>query len=212
MDKNQLIQEIENKRENFQKDLNLNSRLEERIDNLNKDIGRIIEIEEEIERLNTNIENYEKQIKSINIAKETIQNISKDLHQQFAPSINRDISEIIDVVSDGKYNEVKIDEELNISVENPNTREIIPIESLSGGTIDQLYFALRFSIISSMKGETLPLILDDCFIQYDDERLENILEYLANISRDKQIILFTCHNREREILEELDLKYNLIKL
>lgn len=208
----ELTQDLENRKSNLQHYLDLHARFEERIDNLNQYIKQIIVTEEEIERLKNEIVNYENQIKSINIAKETIENISNELHQQFAPSINKDVSEIISIVSEGKYNEVKIDEDLNISIENPNTKEIIPVDSLSGGTIDQLYFALRFSIISSMKGESLPLVLDDCFIQYDDERLKNILEYLSEIAKDKQIILFTCHRREEKILNDLGLKYNLVNL
>lgn len=119
---------------------------------------------------------------------------------------------MIDLVTDGKYTQVKINDNLDVTVENPVTKEIIDIDSLSGGTMDQLYFALRFSIISSIRGENLPLILDDCFIQYDNRRLENMLEYLSKINKEKQILLFTCHHREKEILDNLGLKYNLINL
>lgn len=212
VDKFELIQEIENIKFNLQKYWDTNSRLEERIENLNRDVKEFLLVEEEIERLKTEIKNYENEIKSINISKETIENISKEIHHQFAPTINKEVSEIINIISDGRYNEVKVDEDLNISIENPMTQEIVPIDSLSGGTMDQLYFALRFSIISSIKGQSLPLILDDCFIQYDDERLRNIIEYLHQISHERQIILFTCHHRERQILDEIGLKYNLIKL
>ena len=122
------------------------------------------------------------------------------------------MGQIISLITDGKYNQVRINDHLDITVENPSTKEIIHIDNLSGGTIDQLYFALRFSIISSLKGERLPLILDDCFIQYDNERLANAMKFLSHISKDKQVILFTCHHREREILEGLGAKYNLINL
>lgn len=212
IDRDGLLQSIENKKSILQNYLDINARLEERIDNLNKDVKQIITIEEEIDRFKTVIKDYENQIRSINIAKETIENISKEIHHQFAPTINKDVSGIINIISNGRYKEVKIDEGLNISIENPITKEIISVDSLSGGTIDQLYFALRFSIVSSMKGESLPLILDDCFIQYDDERLKNILGYLSKISVKKQIILFTCHHREIELLDDLGLRYNLINL
>ena len=191
---------------------NTKARLEERIDNLNQHVKRLMVVEEEIARLNNLIKDYEDRIKSIEIAKDTIDSISKEIHDQFAPAINKKVSKIMGFITDGKYDQVKINDDLNITVENPATKEIIDIGSLSGGTIDQLYFALRFSITSSMETEDLPLILDDCFIQYDDTRLINILKYLSDISNRKQILLFTCQNREREILDELGLKYNLIQL
>ncbi len=188
------------------------ARLEERVDNLNDEIKKLIEIEEKINRVEEEIDYYRNRIRSIEIAKSTIEGISREIHNQFAPEINRQVGKMMNFISNGKYELVKIRDDLNISIENPNTGEIIPIDSLSGGTIDQLYFALRFSIISSMKGKKLPLILDDCFIQYDEGRLTNILSFLGDMSKEKQIILFTCHQREKQILDRLGIKYNLISL
>lgn len=188
------------------------SRLEERIENLSKEIETIVDIEEEIDRLEKLILTFDNRIRSIDMARETIENISQEIHNQFAPHINKKVSQLIELVTNGKYDQVKINEDLNIAIENPTTKEIIDIEDLSGGTIDQLYFALRFSIINSIKDNNLPLILDDCFIQYDNERLKNILKFISTLSDKKQILLFTCHHREREILDSLGLKYNLIQL
>ena len=58
----------------------------------------------------------------------------------------------------------------------------------------------------------MPIILDEAFAYYDEERLENILKYLANEYKEKQIIIFTCTDREKEILTKLDVNYNLIQL
>ena len=58
----------------------------------------------------------------------------------------------------------------------------------------------------------MPIILDEAFAYYDNERLENILKYLSNEYSNKQIIIFTCTKREKEILEKLQIKYNLIEL
>jgi hypothetical protein len=212
IDKAEITDEIMKKEENLLSMNDSNARLEERIDNLNTEVKELLVMEEEIHRTKDLIESYDNRIKSIEIAKETIEDISKEIHNQFAPSINKRVSQMVKLLTNGKYDQVKIDDSLDISIENPTTKEIIDIDSLSGGTIDQLYFSLRFSIMSSMKEKSLPLILDDCFIQYDDERLSNILGFLSQMSDDKQILLFTCHHREKEILDNLGLKYNLIKL
>ncbi|HSH34894.1 ATP-binding protein [Schnuerera sp.] len=204
--------QINIKEESLSIDRNICSRLEERIFNLNQEVKLLIDIGEEINRVKKEIQHYENKIKSIKIAKSTIDSISQEIHNQFAPRINREVSKLINYISGGKYEQVKVNDDLNIAIENPQTKAIIDVDSLSGGTIDQLYFALRFSVISSMKGDNLPLILDDCFIQYDDERLENILNFLGNMSQSKQILLFTCHHREKQILDKLGLKYNMINL
>lgn len=210
--KDSITQEILQVKERLSHMINTKARLEERIEGLNPYIKELMEVEEEILRTNNLIEYYENRIKSIEIARDTIENISKEIHEQFAPAINKRVSGIMDFITDGRYDQVRINDDLNITVENPITKEIVDIDSLSGGTMDQLYFALRYSITSSMKTGNFPLILDDCFIQYDDERLENILIYLRDISQEKQILLFTCQSRERKILDGLELDYNLIQL
>ena len=188
------------------------SRYEERVNNLNNEISKLVVIDESIDRLEKYLSDADKQKEALNLAKSTIEDISKDIHSQFAPMINEKVGNIIEDITGGKYTSVKIDNSLEIGVINPDTQEIINIENLSGGTIDQLYFALRFGIVDSINNEGLPLILDDCFIQYDDSRLKNIIEFLYKKSKERQIILFTCHNRENKILDEMKVEYNLINL
>lgn len=60
--------------------------------------------------------------------------------------------------------------------------------------------------------ESMPIILDEAFAYYDEERLENILKYLNEECKDNQIIIFTCTNREKNILDKENINYNLINL
>lgn len=206
--------ELKEKKEKFHEQKSEYDKIEVKLDTLNYSVKELMETEEEIESTNLSIKDMEKKIKAIKIAKEVIEKVSEDIHNEFAPKLNKDMSKLIGSITDGKYSNIKIDDNLNITVENSDTKETIPFDSLSGGTIDQMYFALRFSIINSIKEreEKLPLILDDCFVQYDYNRLENILKYLHEVSKDIQILLFTCQDREVEVLDKLNLKYNLIKI
>lgn len=186
--------------------------LDEKINNLNSSISRLVEIDEEIQRQEKFLQEADEKRKALELAKSTIEGISKDIHRQFAPMINRKVGKIIQEITGGRYESVRIADSLAIGVISPETQSILDINSLSGGTIDQLYFALRFGIIDSIRGEGLPLILDDCFIQYDDYRLRNILDFLYEKSKERQIILFTCQRRESRILDEMEADYNLIHL
>lgn len=186
--------------------------MEEKINRLNKGVKDLLELEESIERLETELSNMDIERKSLELAKNTILDLSKDIHREFAPTINKRIGKIVNSITNGRYTKVKIDDELNIGVLTPNTNEIINISSLSGGTMDQLYFALRFGIIDEIKNSSLPLILDDCFIQYDDNRLDKMMDFLIEESKNRQIILFTCHNREKKVLKEKIKDINIIEL
>ena len=97
----------------------------------------------------------------------------------------------------------------NKNIENGN---YVEANRLSVGTIDQLYLSLRLSMIEDLSNEKMPIILDEAFAYYDTQRLKNILRYLANTYKDRQIILFTCTEREKNIFDEFNINYNLIKL
>lgn len=189
------------------------TRMEEKINNLMSSFRPLVEIEEDIDRERRSIEYYERKLEVLNLTKNTIEDISKKIQKDFAPTLNDTVGNLIKDITDERYKEVKITENIEISVVDPKSNSLIPINRLSGGTIDQLYFATRFGIIDTIKeNEGLPLILDDCFIQYDNNRLENALKFLYRESKNRQVILFTCQKREKNILNNLKMEYNYIYL
>ena len=188
------------------------SGVEERLNYLNNRIDKLVEIEESIFRREEELSELDGKRQALELAMKTIKDLSKNIHREFAPEINRSVGEIVEKITGGKYINVKVDDRLKIGVIKPDSGEMIDIESLSGGTIDQLYFSLRFGIMDSFSRKDLPLILDDCFIQYDNRRLENMMKFLMEISSQRQIILFTCHKRELENLIENNKNFNLVDL
>lgn len=74
---------------------------------------------------------------------------------------------------------MSIDENLNVFMNTPT--KLVPIDQVSSGTMDQIYLALRLAaakLIQDGKQE-MPLIFDDSFVLYDDERLRTALKWLA---------------------------------
>jgi uncharacterized protein YhaN len=97
----------------------------------------------------------------------------------------------------------------------PETGAVISIDMLSYGTIEQIYLALRIaaSELLMLKGEALPLMLDEIFSFYDHKRTVETLEMLKGLSRERQIILFTCKEWEMdEICQMYGDGINVIKL
>ena len=65
--------------------------------------------------------------------------------------------------------------------------------SFSTGSRDLLEICRHLALCDSMyRGEQPFLILDDPFVNLDDERLEQAMKLLGEISRKRQVILFTC--------------------
>lgn len=79
----------------------------------------------------------------------------------------------------------------------------VEIGGLSDGTRDQLFLALRLATVErhAAEGEPMPLVLDDVFVHFDDERTRAALEVLAELSRVVQVLLFTHHARVVELAE-----------
>ena len=69
----------------------------------------------------------------------------------------------------------------------------------SEGTIDQLYLALRLAVAEELTPDA-PLVLDDALVRFDDQRLAKALAVLAEEADSKQVVLFTCQSREKDIL------------
>ena len=69
----------------------------------------------------------------------------------------------------------------------------------SDGTVDQLYLALRLAVAKELTPNA-PLVLDDALVRFDDARLKAALSILNREAQTKQVLLFTCQNREKSLL------------
>lgn len=134
--------------------------------------------------------------------------LSNEMRQEVGMRLNRRVSEILDAVTGGKYEKLLVDEELHMTLLKDGQR--ITPGQVSKGTVEQIYFALRMAASEILHEEDLPIILDDAFVYYDEERLSHTLQWLAGQGR--QVLLFTCRKREAELLEESGIEYNFVEL
>lgn len=68
------------------------------------------------------------------------------------------------------------------------------------------------ALAEEMTEESMPILLDEAFAYYDEERLKNILQYLHEEFSNHQIIILTCTSREREILTKCGIEHQVIQL
>lgn len=144
------------------------------------------------------------------IVKQEIEKAYQEMKENITPDFINELQTILFQVTKGKYSKLYLDSENNLQIEVENG-QYIPIERLSTGTIDLIYLALRISAVKEISEETMPIILDESFSYYDNERMRESLKYLAN-QKNRQILIFTCSKRESEILKEENIKYKEIIL
>ena len=179
--------------------------------NIKNKIDEKINLIEKIEKLKNIKCELEEKNKIYEETKELMKSAYEKMKKNITPKFVDNLSQAINKISNGKYKNISISTEKGIIVENENGK-YIPVSLLSMGTIDELYLSLRISMIEESSNESMPIILDEAFAYFDDERLEKTLEYLINYSDKHQIILFTCTDREKKILDKKNTEYEMIKI
>ena len=152
------------------------------------------------------------EITAIDLALETMTKLSATIRDSFGLYLNKTASELISGITGGIYDSMSVDESLNVFM-NTRTR-LVPVEQVSSGTMDQIYLALRLAaakLVQNGRRDTMPLIFDDSFVLYDDERLKTALKWLVK-AYDSQIIIFTCHQREAQLLTANQIRYHLVSI
>ncbi len=125
-----------------------------------------------------------------------IEEVARDKHARVAPRLAETAGAYLAEITQGSYSELFLSRELGITVRIPETASLHdrPEQRLSHGTVDQIYLALRLALVQSLSdaGERIPMLLDDPFANYDDQRLLSAMRLLARLGKDSQIVLFSC--------------------
>jgi DNA repair exonuclease SbcCD ATPase subunit len=103
----------------------------------------------------------------------------------------------LEQLTDGRYRRVEVDDaSLAVSIWSPDRDDWVPAESLSQGTLDQVYLAARLGLVRLVTGDRRPpLVLDDPFVTFDDGRAARAFEVLRALTSDLQAIYLTCTDR-----------------
>ena len=209
------LSNISNYAEKLQNELNnnrleLNSILIEE-KNMVPKLENIISLKEEYDNLKERLADLEYENNLINKTKKYLMSAYEKMKNSITPKFTKNLSNTVEKISNGKYNKVSINDEQGLIVEN-QYGDYISAERLSTGTVDQLYLSLRLAMLDEVSNEKVPIILDEAFAFYDNSRLENILKYLNDNYKNRQIIIFSCTDREKNILNKNNILFNYIEL
>lgn len=167
---------------------------------------------EQLQRTLSENDHITGELDAISLAMETMSDLSKSIHSSFGHYLNKEAGSLISGITGGAYDSMWIDNSLRVYLNTPD--KLVPIEHVSSGTMDQIYLALRLAasqLLQTGSSEKLPLIFDDSFAMYDEDRLRTAIHFVMQ-EYPGQILLFTCHTREARILEEDHTAFHLIRL
>jgi uncharacterized protein YhaN len=113
-------------------------------------------------------------------------------------------SQLFSILTEGRYSSLAVYDDGGSSVLLGNCADDsrpVPVGNMSEGTIDQLFLALRIASIeqSVRGGSVLPVLADDLFINFDDQRAAAGFRVLAELAKSTQVLFFTHHQHLLEI-------------
>lgn len=109
--------------------------------------------------------------------------------------------EYLTLLTGGRYVEIELAKKLTVIRNDGKKREV---KYLSRGTAEQLYFALKLAFVEQIKDEiNLPILIDDSFVNFDDQRIGYIDQLLQKISENNQVLIFTA---QHSLVDKLGIK------
>ena len=154
---------------------------------------------QELDAVTQRISKLELTYSALELAQNTLTQAANELQRRFAPRISKRAQELFGKLTDGRYTRLTLGEDLTVHAATDTEAVLHSALWRSEGTIDQLYLSLRLAVAEELTPDA-PLVLDDALVRFDDRRLAEALDVLTEEAESKQVILFTCQDREKRIL------------
>ena len=156
-------------------------------------------IERELSEVLRRIDKLEDMRIALQLAKETLASAANELQRRFAPRIAQKAKDLFEKLTGGRYDRLILEQDLSLSVGAQGEDTLHSAPWRSDGTVDQLYLALRLAVAGELTPDA-PLVLDDALVRFDDDRLQSALAILKEEAKTKQVLLFSCQSREKDML------------
>lgn len=140
----------------------------------------------------------ERQYAALALAIETLGRADAELQSRFSPQLAQKAADYMDYLTGGRYDELVLARDLSAkarSADDPTPRDTA---YLSAGTADLLYLSVRLALceLTCPTDDPCPLVLDDTLVNFDDARARRAMALFRGIAQHRQVILFTCHERD----------------
>lgn len=132
---------------------------------------------------------------ALELAQSTLAAATAELQRRFAPKIAEEAQKIFGRLTEGRYDRLTIGQDLSLQAGAGEESVLHTTLWRSEGTVDQMYLALRLAVSRALMPDGL-LVMDDALVRFDDVRHKAAMEILKEDAEKRQIILFTCQERE----------------
>ncbi len=165
-------------------------------------LGDPAELEAQRSSLLEELEKRQGEYDAISAALDGLKAADDALRARFSPAVNQKAGEYLSALTGGRYGKAALTRQFQALAQEPGDVSLRQDLSLSAGAAQQLYLALRLAMceLALPQTEPCPLVLDDVLDTFDDQRAKLALNCLLDMAKNRQVLLFTCHSREGELL------------
>ena len=195
------------------------SELSQRLGQLQTDLDRAEHLQDfdrlklEDAQLVTRLEETKNELAQLLLVRHLLEESIAVWEDKSQPEVYRQAGELLSLMTDASWVEVSMDAQGKVVVANAfgQTREP---QFLSLGTRQQLYLALRIALLMTAEnvGRCIPIIADDILVNFDARRRVGAVSALQELSKTRQLIVFTCHEEVVRLMQENCEKLNVVEL
>jgi len=171
-------------------------------------------IETRLQGLRTELEAALREWRVANLASMLVRETLTEFTLERQPFVLAEASDMFKKVTGGRYERIlRSTEEDGVVLVGSDGKAKLP-EHLSRGAVEQLYLCLRLGLAEefSRRTESIPLVMDDVLVNFDDRRRQVTAELLVEFSRRHQVLLFTCHPEVVELLQHIEPKVHVVTM
>ena len=169
------------------------ARAEELLNDRLTQIGDVASLEEEIATAREQLQDLEAEAHAYDLAIETLEAAAKSVRRAVIPRLKSQLQGQLAPITNGRYRDVRIGEDLTLTVKTQDQRAYKDVDNLSLGTRSLIYLLERVALARIIGGnaEPPPLLLDEALVHADRRRMRAALDELGRLGQDHQIILFS---------------------
>ncbi len=159
----------------------------------------------EYEEASARMKAAQRNLTALFIAQKTLQCAIAEWDKKSQPEVYRQASRLFSLMTEGAWVQVRLSADGGIEAVDA-LRGALPAHLLSLGTRQQLYLSLRLALLitASDVGRGLPVVCDDILVNFDDSRRAQAAKALVELSRTRQVVLFTCHKDVAALVGTVD--------
>ncbi len=176
-----------------------------RVDQNVIDAERVAALAESVDATEERLAGLERRARIYELTLAAIDRAEQVTMKRAARYLEEHMGEDVARITDGRYRRVEVNElDLTFRVWSPEAGAWVSVQQLSRGTLDQVYLAARLGLVRQVTQEKQPpLIFDDPFVTFDQDRALRAAELLRDLARDHQVLYLTTSDRYDSVADSV---------